>query len=190
MNSLEWWTENFGEYAPAGFVLRNQLKNNWLRVHSLPDSKRYPESPSDLEVLIQRHEELTDFMFQPGETCILFKSTRFWPEDVGSDLPSLSGFELSNTHLILAQYPGEIPIDQDDLYSVRYAPISWRPPSFTSLVKAVANEETYGVAVVSLNTKNIYCPYDGGADIFVFNHSPEKIRNHFKKWLSSRADFL
>lgn len=139
---------------------------------------------------MQRHDELTSFLFKPGEACVLFKSTRFWPEDGAPDKPTLSGFELSDEYVTLAQYPGELPIEQDDIYSVRYTPIIWKPSSFSSLVTAVANDEAYGVAVVSISTKNIYCPYDGGADIFVFDRPPEKARAHFKKWLSSRADFL
>lgn len=191
MSPLDWWVENYGKYTPAGFVLRAQLTDHWVRVHSLPQSKRYPETPIEYETLIQRHDELTKFLFAPGEECVLFKSTRFWPEDgLPPEKPILSGFELADEYVTLAQYPEELPIEHDDIYCVGYSLVTWKPAKFSSLVTAVADEETYGVAVVSMSTKNIYCPYDGGADIFVFNRSPEVVRTHFKEWLSSRADFL
>lgn len=45
---MEIWTTYFSELAPVGHVLRKALPDRWLRVHSLPQSKRYPESDVDL----------------------------------------------------------------------------------------------------------------------------------------------
>lgn len=70
---LEWWKENYGKYAPLGHVLRFQKAEHWVRIHSLPKSKRYPQTNEEYDILLQRHNEVGDYLFNPNEPCILFK---------------------------------------------------------------------------------------------------------------------
>lgn len=190
MDLFGWWNKNFGLYAPRGHILRSHQYGHWTRIHSLPESKRYPDTPREYDILLQRHNELADFLFQPGETCILFKSNYFCPEDNEQERPVLDGVIFSTEHIILPQYPGEIPIEQDDLYSIWCAQITWKPSFFSSLVRAVADEEIVGVTIVSMVTRNVYCPYDGGADVFTFDSPPVVVREQFSSWLSGRSDGL
>ncbi len=55
VDPLSWWKKEFGNVAPVGFVLRQHLQAHWVRFHSLPESKRYPESVSEYAELILRH---------------------------------------------------------------------------------------------------------------------------------------
>jgi len=190
MNPFVWWKLNFGEYVPLGFVLRNQKEPNWVRIHSLPNAKRYPESSDEYTEILRRHNAVTDFLFQQGELCYLFKSDSFLPEIDEGEVPSLYGIKFTSESAVWAQYPGEIPKEDDDLFKVWCAPVIWKPSFFDALVKSVADEELFGISIVSVATKNVYCPYDGGADILSFSQSAETVRVAYSEWLSARADGL
>ena len=36
--------EQFSEIYPISFIMRKALPDHWFRIHSLPDSQRYPET--------------------------------------------------------------------------------------------------------------------------------------------------
>lgn len=42
----EAWKRLFPDVPPVGRMLRDDLLARWARIHSLPDSKRYPEELS------------------------------------------------------------------------------------------------------------------------------------------------
>lgn len=52
------WRARFGEVLPAGFLCREALSDRWLRIHSLPESKRYPADPSEMAELLSRHNRV------------------------------------------------------------------------------------------------------------------------------------
>lgn len=190
MNPFDWWKSNFGEYVPLGFVLRNQKESNWVRIHSLPNSKRYPESADEYKELLRRHNDIANYLFQQDELCYLFKSDTFFPEIENEETPSLNGIDFMSESAVWAQYPSEIPREDDDLFKVWCAPVFWKPSNFEALVRSVADEELFGISIVSTRSMNVYCPYDGGADILSFSQSVETVRGMFSEWLSARSDGL
>ena len=48
----EAWSARYGDTPPVGWRLREQYGgragSRWFRIHSLPGSKRYPDTPEDL----------------------------------------------------------------------------------------------------------------------------------------------
>ena len=54
----------------------------------------------------------------------------------------------------------------------------------------VANEEERLVAIASPASRNIFCPYDGGMDIFTFSVPCSGLEEKYSTWLSTRADKL
>jgi hypothetical protein len=55
----------FGDLPPVSHLLRRAILDRWLRVHSLPQSKRYAETDVEYEELIRRHnaESLVELVF-------------------------------------------------------------------------------------------------------------------------------
>jgi len=190
VNQSKWWEENFGLFIPRGLVLSHHFPDQWTRIHSLPDSKRYADSKNEYDILLQRHNELTDYLFQAGEECILIKFTGYDNEDPCLSKPTLYNLHFSNEYSVLGQYPGEIPTEDDDIYSVWYANLTWKPSFFNKLVKDVTDEKEWNIAIVSLDSRNLYYLYDGGADVLTFNCSKETLRHQFSNWLSDRPDGL
>lgn len=73
---------------------------------------------------------------------------------------------------------------------VRTLVSKWKPDFFEAAIRVLADGEEVGVSFVSPSTKNIFCPYDGGMDVFAFSISPEELRSRFAGWLSNRPDGL
>ncbi|MCA9708875.1 MAG: hypothetical protein KDK70_23725, partial [Myxococcales bacterium] len=85
-----WWSERFGQTSPLGYRLRAAFPERWLRIHSLPQSKRYPDSAAELDVLLHRHRTVAAAVLSPDTPCKLL-TPRYEPAVVGSR-STLDGF--------------------------------------------------------------------------------------------------
>jgi hypothetical protein len=47
--------DKFREIYPVSLIMRKAISDFWFRIHSLPESKRYPENEADWEILFERH---------------------------------------------------------------------------------------------------------------------------------------
>lgn len=49
------WVEHpFCQAFPVAHLMREHFPECWLRIHSLPGSKRYPESDAEREIVFER----------------------------------------------------------------------------------------------------------------------------------------
>lgn len=69
---LDAWKRTFGKFAPLGYVCREKLPSRWLRIHSLPKSKRYPQTEAEYRELLRRHNEVATDLLGEGDECALF----------------------------------------------------------------------------------------------------------------------
>ena len=67
---------------------------------------------------------------------------------------------------------------------------TWKPHFFDGLVHQVAAELESMIAIASPQSHNIYCPCDGGMDIFVANVSVAELEARFPDWRSQQPDKL
>jgi hypothetical protein len=49
------FAESWPDVGPIGHELGHDPTDRWVRVHSLPDSKRYPQTEEELAELVHRH---------------------------------------------------------------------------------------------------------------------------------------
>src|SRR5712671_5847453 len=61
---------SFNNCPPVGFMLRDTHGDRWLRIHSLPDSKRYPDNQQESDELLHRHLKVAQFVLQDTESYI------------------------------------------------------------------------------------------------------------------------
>jgi len=66
------WTTAFGPFPPLGYICREHLHDRWLRIHNLPESKRYPDCEAEYAELLRRHNEVATTVLGNGEPCVLF----------------------------------------------------------------------------------------------------------------------
>jgi len=186
---LDWWTAEFAEIAPIGHALRVRLHEKWVRFHSLPESKRYAEDVAEHVELLKRHLAVANELFEMGERVYLFRS-RFEERKLkGRRRHQVAGRQLREE---MVRLPTGLAEDGDDAehYCVRALVTAWIPDFFNILTRQVADWEESGIALVSPSSKNIYCPYDGGMDVFVYSQSPSSLESKFRSWMSNRVDGL
>jgi hypothetical protein len=175
------WTASFPSAAPAGFLCRVAFPDRWLRIHSLPESKRYAETESERAEILRRHNTVASHMLGEGSDCILFLA-RFgqekqWPAD--RDIP------------LNADRPEyALTYENDgDVWQFFSTPVVWRSEQFNDLILASADDATGPLLFANTKLGAAYAPYDGGADLFFPDPSNvEEAKKKFRSWLSVRTD--
>ncbi len=140
--------------------------------------------------LLRRHSEVTNELFSPNEPVFIFRSYLKEQKLKGKKKHQLAGRQLRESMIMLPANPGVVADADDDHYCVRAMSSVWKPDFFDVLIRQVSNEQQTGVTFVSPATKNIYCPYDGGMDIFSFSVNRAVLEAKFLDWQSTRSDKL
>jgi len=163
----EVWNKYFEDTPMLGWELREQKKELWFRIHSLPESKRYPDNKSEEDTLLERHNEIAEDVL--GSESDLFL---YW-------------HRIKSFHSI----DGVKTMDYEDedivttLYSAKVG--RWELGKFDEVILAVANDELSQIVFLNPNTGDVYAPYDGGADIFITNQEHKKaLKTRYSKWAS------
>lgn len=177
------WRASFGAALPAGFLCRIALPDRWLRIHSLPGSKRYPETDADRRELLSRQNSAGSYTLGEGSNCILFV-TRFGEKKLWSASDNLPLNGLTPEHAL----SHEEDEDQTQFFALR---LVWRSGAFDELILAAAEDRSGPLLFANTATRSAYAPYDGGADLFF--PSPVIVgaaKQRFSSWLSERDDGL
>jgi hypothetical protein len=195
------WREWYGDTPPVGSHLRACCPDAWLRIHSLPGSKRYPRTAAERAELLARHNAVAGAVLGPGSACLLV-TPRFG--DHGKQLPhrfselapdenptrrqALLSYELTLLGPVDDSWPGAQAL-RDDYEGVQgwlyAAPLVWHSGAHDALLQAVGADDGYELLIVSLARGNVYAPYDGGADLFF--QTPAQLnfaRTRYRAWLS------
>jgi hypothetical protein len=185
------WRRAFGDIAPVGYVCRAAMRDRWLRIHSLPGSKRYPEDAADYAELLLRHNEVATTILGVRLPCLLFIGRfRSSPSASGvSDVPDLEGVRFVDVSKLST--PSDNAPDRIDRLHVAAGLVEWERGRFDRLIQASAEDKTGPVLFASIKSEEAYAPYDGGADLFL--NSPERVqvmKQRWSAWLSSRRDGL
>ncbi len=187
IDPLSWWTSQVSEFAPIGHVLRRHFYERWTRFHSLPESKRYAETEPEHQEILRRHLAIASELFVQGEPIYVYRSRVYERKLRGKFKHMLAGNQLREK---MVRLPTGLDVrnEEDGYYCVRALATSWTPAIFARLTRQVADWEESGVTFASPASKNIYCPYDGGMDIFPYAKSPGILEAKFRPWMSSRED--
>lgn len=176
------WRSSFGDVLPAGFLCRVALADRWLRVHSLPESKRYAETEAERAELLHRQNAAATYVLGEDADCQLVV-TRFGENQAWS-FEALQVDGRTPVHVLSAG-------DEDDELQFFGLPVKWKTASFNELLLSVADDRTGPVLLADIQRRRIYAPYDGGADLFFASpKEAELARAHFQGWLSAREDGL
>ncbi|MFC7384137.1 DUF3885 domain-containing protein [Sphaerisporangium rhizosphaerae] len=63
----ERWQANWLDCPPVGHELKRFHGSRWVRFHSLPESKRYADTPAEYEILPRRHNTVLSELFEGQE---------------------------------------------------------------------------------------------------------------------------
>lgn len=169
---MDLWQRRWSKVHPC---LPDQLKiayrDQWIRFHCLPESKRYPETEREYGIVLDRYNTVLDRILD-GPVYLMTTACTHTPQWVGSGAPWQTailddepGFE-SYAHQFLSQ-------------------TSWRPGVFDDLLRKVADSAEAGVIITDTKLRWLFHPYDGGMDIIAPNTADrDLLRDNHRDWQS------
>lgn len=154
-----------------------------MRFHSLPESKRYPDTEDEWAIVLDRHNTVLDELFAGLEVYVASSDCSRTP--VPPERP----------HVQTQWHPGAHhwtsacadPDPDDPIYTHVYVSrIPWERGHIDTLLRAVADAVTQGVLITDIGLQRIYNPYDGGADVILAtNTERDQLRSRHTGWLSA-----
>jgi len=163
MNS-RWFNQPFSQAFPIAHFMRRAFPEYWLRIHSLPESKRYPENEAERQIVFDRSARFGSALLGQSAPCIIIQSRIVgFPRD--SEI--MPNFDWKPIHRI-----GDANPDQeldDEIWNSWMAHTVWEPNVFRSLLLQIADDKKAHIAFLSEQTDCVFIPYDGGSDGFSFD---------------------
>ncbi|WP_245873776.1 DUF3885 domain-containing protein [Streptomyces phaeoluteigriseus] len=158
------WRERHPRVPPVAHTFRGVFADRWVQFHSLPGSKRYPESEDEYATVLHRHNTVLDELFAGQDVFVV---TGDW----SSTADGPAGFPTPRQDLhpdgVLWWTEPDLsdPDPEFHTYHRFYADVRpWRPGCVDALLRAVADEEIVDVFLTDTGLRRILHPYDGGAD--------------------------
>lgn len=184
----EFWKSEFGDFAPEAHKLKYEYKSRWVRFHSLPESKRYPENePEYLEVIRRHNIVLRELCGKESEVFVVL------PEYSESKLPTKPIAMLAGLFPVTEPWCSIRQHEDDDDYEMYWhlhaAGVQIDASELNSLFRLVANDEVGNIMVVNTRKSIVYHPYDGGADVVLAStEQRNQLREKYSDWLSSHPE--
>ena len=183
---LYYWDDNYPLSPPIAHYLKFLYTDRWLRIHTLPEAKRYADTESEHQEILHRHNTALSAFIHPGGQYALMTcgySRIPQPTRPPSELPK---YAEGNRHLrTIALH--ELEEDADPNYRHLFINMRiWSPHSIDDLLRQVAEEEIANVIIVGFERSILYLPYDGGADIILKTKAlRDEMKEKFSSWLST-----
>jgi hypothetical protein len=178
------WNERWPGCSKVPYELRS-LRDRWVRFHTLPGSKRYPDTEAEYGIILARHNSVLDELatsptvlvvtagysatahrqepLRSAETVAVHPDATYWTSICTDDEP---GFEVW-MHL----YAGETP---------------WAVGHLDPLLREVADDMIANVLIADVELRWLYHPYDGGMDVILPSTAErEALRDRHRAWLSA-----
>lgn len=171
---------------PLGHILRVEYPGRWLRIYSLPDEKRYADTPIEYSTLLTRHNAVATAVLGIGAKCIIFAGR--WKDHPQWETPHQDLRGLKETTWSLFQSMTDEDEPAQTAMNFWCAPVRWHPERFDELLRAVADDEEEFIVFASLQSGEIYAPYDGGADLILSSSlRRDELKQKFGAWLPQHS---
>lgn len=184
------WTCHYPDHEPVGYEMLCGRAQHWVRFHSLPKSKRYPDTEPEWRELLQRQNQLAVTVLGDDQDCWLVQS-RWNPGPGVTDVAFNDG---NDPFRAIVDYGLEFAIatvrEAGTEFETRWeafaGPTSWKPGRFDRLLREIADERAAPTLWVSNETGAVFAPYDGGVDLFLpAKRDVGKLAGQHPEWLST-----
>jgi hypothetical protein len=188
---LAFWRSHFGDCPPAGFLLHETFPDRWLRIHSLPESKRYADTARDMSALLARHNTVASDLLGDGSPCVLVTKEEYNARVGRAARGHVQLARLGAEPLVVVTANNPDDTGSEWLIPLVSARIVWQPGALDDVLADVANALLGPFLIVSEATSRVYAPYDGGADLFLTSQlERDAFREKYAPWLSSHPSGL
>ena len=188
----KYWEDEYPGVTPIPPQFKELYPDRWVRFHSLPGSKRYPENEAEYKTMLDRHNIVINEIV--GSNPVLFLVTTGYTE---TPAPSKTYQQLEELDP-MAQHWQTIAmheIDSDweypNYWHLFVSQWSWKKGILDPILRLIAQDTIANVTIIDTSQKWIYHPYDGGADIILRSTSArEKLKTRHGEWLPKHPSGL
>lgn len=190
------WNMIFPHKLPIKYLFKYYFSENWLRIYSLPQAKRYAENPIELQQLLQHQNQIFSDCFD-SEMIIHIVSGCYSHGEIKSSDHSQNplsryDFEIGTPIHLHSADPfyfddGE---NNDRYFTPHFVQSIWKQNLHNDLLIKIADDET-DAFFISFEKNIIIAPYDGGIDLITSDVKLiNRLRQRYASYLSSREDGL
>lgn len=180
----KFWSSEFKNFAPEAHKLKHQYKDRWVRFHSLPESKRYPENEDEFLEVLRRHNVVLQELC--GNRCKLLVVLPEYSEEKVPSKPELELsklFPASEPWCTLAQHDDDDAIDF--YWHLHVSEVEFTGSEFDSLFRMIAKDEARNIMIICPKKGFVFHPYDGGADVVLASEEErDQLKKRYCEWLS------
>lgn len=184
VNTDEIWRAHYGDLPPVAHLIRQPLAERWLRIHSLPESKRYAETDCEHTELLHRHNCVGAEILRHSGDAILF--VHAWT-DSRAFATAFEEFSWARRCGLLNATVKIVPsvVDSDEAVAYAGCIISRGSAEWEAVIRDVAEDHLSSVVFCNPTSGELYAPYDGGADIFASTPArASHLKSRWRSWLS------
>jgi hypothetical protein len=184
---LDNWDREFPNCPPLGFQLRAVIPNRWVRFHSLPESKRYPEGEPEYQILLERHNAILGELVGQAPRVVLV--TTGYSETPGPVRRAAEVEVLDQNARLWRTVPMHTAapdyFDAPTYWHLFASEWEWQPTLFDPLIRLVAADTVADVLIVKPECRWVLHPYDGGMDVIAETPAQRaRLRSAHLDWLS------
>jgi hypothetical protein len=180
--ALDAWQAQYSGQPPVGFMLRFTHESVWTRIHYLRESAE-PATVEEDRLTASRFDAVASALF--NGTTVLVVAVHLDPrrEDT-AELRALGATTISPPGSWVETLGGYLSDPKRAEFEA--AILSWQRGCLDGLWLAVARDLIGRIAVFCPATGDAFCPYGGGADVFVWGSERRtKLGARFHAWLPS-----
>jgi len=182
---LSLWEQSYEMVPPLWWKLRGGLPDRWLRIHTLPNSKRYANTESEAGEIAGRQATTAKALFE-NDAPVWLVTWRYHPPPGAVELAQ-PGEKIGVPLVVAGILAGD---EEDATIAVLVGRLRWNASTSASLRRAIADDEGRAMWVHE-RTAEVFAPYDGGVDlIFSSVERRDEHRQRFSAWLSAHPDGL
>jgi len=189
---LDSWQDWFPNCEPVAHQLRQAFEDRWVRFHSLPDSKRYPENEAEYAMVLERHNRILGELAQDDEIVALLTtgySQTAAPIRLEAELLELDPRAVP--WRTVAMHEQDSNFGEPTFWHVFVSQQRWRPGLLNGLVRMIADDKLANIMIVAIDCRWLVHPYDGGMDVILDSSAArDRLKARYSQWLSARADGL
>lgn len=178
MNPCDEWSQAFPGSPPIGRILREVIHDRWVRFHCLPQGQRTPTQPAQFEEVLHRYNVIASVMLGIGAQVTA------WLIHYGPISKIHAGSWCEATELLRCT-ESDTWREEFEGATLLYLRAQWCPGAFDTTFKLMATGDLASLTLFSPATLSVFCPYEGGMDVFTREASLKgAIKTLFSEWLS------
>jgi hypothetical protein len=180
--ALDAWQAQYSGQPPVGFMLRFTHESVWTRIHYLREGVE-PTTTEDDRLTASRFDAVASALFTGTTVLVLAIHLDPRHEDT-TDLRALGAATITPPASWIETLGGYLP-DPSRAEFVATT-LSWQRGCLDRLWMAVASDFIGRIAVFCPATGDAFCPYGGGADVFVWgSERRSKLGDRFRALMPS-----